>query len=321
MKTAGDPIFRAETLTALCLVFLKTDWPLLARAIAILQRDTRIWLRQHPEHVRAFCDAYYERREETGRLAAEITAMPEEHPGWRGCNGIWTILGRRYESVAAHEKRMADAGFTAMDLDELTKDWTEEQRQKHAIEMEEYNRRVAEDIATGRDQDRPMNYSFWLPDREEDCGEFIISIPKRYARRMDRIQDYRYAGGRFPTTEFTEYFVDLRASDVISEGDLRNLMRWVAYENLPKIERESMKEKSLYRPITDLPGVTRARTLLSDFDDETDELDDRDPIEISLSRQEAAKILAALGGASDQSSAFQKMMGKFRRSLDTDDPA
>jgi len=157
-----------------------------------------------------------------------------------------------------------------------------------------------------------------LPDREEDGGDYRVAIPRRYEHTFERIQSYRYAGGRFPVLEFTEYFSELRAIDVITEEDHQNLMKWVAYESLPTAKREAMKAASAYRPITDLPAITQFKHLLSDFaDDETDALDDSDVLAISLSRREANRVLEVLDESQKNlDDTFQILMGKFRRSLD-----
>lgn len=320
MQPATDPAFRAVTLLALCKVYFATECALLERIIAIQQRDTRAWLRQHPEHVHAFCDAFHDRRGEANQLAAEMAGIPAGDNDWLDPNGIWTILGQRYESRRDHEKRMSDAGFQVADTHALMRKFlSEEKIREMDAEIEELNRLAAEDIALGRDQDRPMRYSFWLPDREEDYGEFAVSIPKRYIGQMGRIHDYRYAGGRFPAREYTEYFAELRALNVISDRDHKNLMQWVAFESLPKAKRDALKEASAYRPITDLPSVTRFKSLVSDFDDESDELDDSDLLAITLSRREAARILTVLEKPSERDEKFQTMMEKFKRSLGSDD--
>lgn len=116
LKKTNDPIFRIVTLAALCKAYRQTECRLLERVITIMQSDTRIWLRQHPECVHAFCDAFYDRRYDINRLASETTKAPD---GYIAHNGIWTILGQRYESRHRFENRLSDAEFITTEVDSL----------------------------------------------------------------------------------------------------------------------------------------------------------------------------------------------------------
>lgn len=299
MRPTNDPGFRVVTLTALCWVFEITDSKLLERTIQIQQRDTKSWLRNHPEHVRAFCDAYYDRREEAYALAKESIGDQEINPDFLDCNGIWTILSRRYEPRQMKEKRFEDAGYRTFDSTaSLRTLFSEEELQKIDAETEERNRRMAADIESGRDAEWPMNHTFWLPDREESYGEFTVRIAKKHSKRMDRIRDYWHAGDRFPTTDYTAYFDELRALSAISDEDHQNLLRWVAYNSQPKATREAMKSASRYRPITDSLKIAKFKELLSDVDSEIDELDDSELPSITSSRREANRVIESLADSS-----------------------
>lgn len=251
MRSPNDPGERIVTLTALSIAYRMTENRLLERIIPLMQRDTKRWLRQHPEHVHAFCDGYYERRDEAIALAC---AMTDEAMGdWDGLdiNGVWTVLGARHESHLAHEQRAADAGFVTLDIDEmLERHFPPDEVARIKAESEAMIQAEKEAHAKGPDPDARMHYSFWLPDRLENYGEFDVGIPHRHRWRMERIGDYRYAGARFPVRDYTAFFDELRTEGVLSEEEHHNLMRWIAYESQPKGKREA---ENASRPIARSP--------------------------------------------------------------------
>lgn len=284
--------------------------------MATLQYDTRAWLKRHPEHVREFCDSYYDEavRTECTALAGEVVGEVDRNCQWWDHNGIWTILGQRYESRAAHDRRMKEAGYIT--FDEVLKDWfTAEEIEEINAETERMLQDMKDEVARDDGRLQAANHMFWVPDSHEPGGTFHVAVPGCHAERLNRLHDYGYAGGRFPVRDYTQFFNELVVEKAITADEHRLLMRWVEYKSRPKLEREALEDQSAHRPVTDHPGVKQIRSLLSAFDDERDELEDSDMPSIILSRREAAEIIGLLKATAERDKEFRRMMDKLQGSL------
>lgn len=258
----SDPLYRVVTLAAACGAYRVTENPLLERCIDLLQNDTRAWLLAYPEHARSFCDGFYERREEIRAMAAQFAGCDAKEIPWYDHEGVWGILGARYEPRELTEMRFRDLGYSVIDLEEQkdqvldgnspASDHTAAATREATLTCEE-----GLPLEATVPRSRMRKYSFWLPERTQDYGEFVVAIPHELVLRMERIRDYGYAGGRFPTHDYREFFKELAASGIIDAATSAALDEWIDFKRLPIAAQEQRKAASPHRPITDHPDLRR----------------------------------------------------------------